>query len=69
MAKRKPRPKSDSEDPLLSIADVARRLGFHWQTIKSWVESGGLPHIVLPNGLVRIRQSVVDDILRGTDHE
>lgn len=40
--------------PLLSVTDAAYTAGVTRKTIYRWVESGKLPHCVLPSGLIRI---------------
>lgn len=60
-------PPSHDDDPLLSPAEVARRMGRHPQTITNWLNDGLLEHTNEPGGRRRVRLSVVNRFLRGTN--
>ena len=53
---------------LLSIADVARRVGSSEQTVRIWIRSGLLPGLRLP-GEWRIRRSDFEEWLDSRVHE
>lgn len=44
-------------DPVMSLAEVARRIGKSTQTISRWAKEGLLPIIRLPSGLPGVPQS------------
>jgi excisionase family DNA binding protein len=53
------------QEPLLTSAEVARRLHVSVRTVQSWVEKGILtPTLVLPGGARRYRMSDVERQLR-----
>jgi excisionase family DNA binding protein len=54
------------DDILLTVEDVAKRLGVHIDTIRRWIRSGELPAINLggPAGY-RIAQADLDKFIRG----
>ena len=55
-----------TEEPLLTSADVARRLHVSVRTVQSWVEKKILtPTLVLPGGARRYRLSDVERQLRA----
>jgi DNA-binding transcriptional MerR regulator len=55
-----------TEEPLLTSADVAKRLHVSVRTVQSWVEKGILtPTLVLPGGARRYRMSHVERQLRA----
>lgn len=54
------RPKTHKEDPLLSQVDAANMLGHHPVTIGRWVKCGRMKGVVMPSGLLMIRQSEID---------
>lgn len=60
LAATEPRPKTHQEDPLLTQSDAAQQLGHHPVTIGRWVKLGMLKGIIMPSGLLMIRQSEVD---------
>ncbi len=64
MAKRKAAaddtaPKTHQEDPLLTMSEVARRIGKHPSTIRRWVDDGLLTAVRLPSGLPAVRESQI----------
>lgn len=60
-------PPSHEDDPLLSPAEVARRLGRHPQTVWNWIREGLVEVVKQPGESIRVRQSVVNRFLRGTN--
>jgi excisionase family DNA binding protein len=54
------------EDPLLTMSEVARRIGRSPSTIQRWVRDGLLKPVRDPSGLSRIRQSTVDAFYSAT---
>jgi predicted site-specific integrase-resolvase len=57
------RPKTHKEDPFLSRKAVGDQLGLSPQTIQRWCKEGAIAYQVFPGRIIRIRQSVVDQIL------
>lgn len=55
-----------TEDPLLSLSEVARRLGKSPQTIGRWCDDGLLQIQRMPNGLRSVRQSELRQFLGGS---
>jgi DNA-binding transcriptional MerR regulator len=54
-----------TEEPLLTSADLAKRLHVATRTVQSWVDKGILkPTLVLPGGARRYRLSDVERQLR-----
>jgi excisionase family DNA binding protein len=54
------------EEPLLTSAEVAKRLHVAVRTVQSWVDKGILtPTLVLPGGARRYRMSDVERQLRA----
>jgi len=45
------------EDKVLNIAEAASILGVHKNTLRTWADRGIVPHIKLPSGYRRFRQS------------
>ncbi|KPK09569.1 MAG: hypothetical protein AMS20_00160 [Gemmatimonas sp. SG8_28] len=63
---------------MYSITQVARILNVSRSTVLRWVHGGMLSAVKLPSGVYRIREEVLDDLLRdpvpeevvdGTDHD
>lgn len=55
-----------TEEPLLTSAELAKRLHVSVRTVQSWVEKGILvPTLVLPGGARRYRMSDVERQLRA----
>lgn len=56
-----------SQDPLLTVAEVARYLRVDETTVRRWVASGALEAVFLPrigrNRKYRIRQSTLDALM------
>ncbi len=54
------------DDTLLTVEEVARRLGVHIDTVRRWIRSGELPAINLggPAGY-RITQADLDRFIKG----
>ena len=50
---------------MLTVQEVAGILAVHESTVVRWCKLGRIACIKLPNGHWRIRQEVLDDILRG----
>ena len=67
--RRNPPPRKDTdppthdEDPIITLAEVARQTGKHVSTISRWVQSGLLEVVQWPSGLPAVRQSQVNAIL------
>ncbi len=57
-------PKTHQEDPLLSLSEAGRQLGKSPNTIKRWILDGLLTFCRRPNGLMAVRQSQVDRLLK-----
>lgn len=57
------------EDPLLTLGEVARRLGKHRSTIARWVDDGLLEVIRMPSGLPHVRASQVNQLLQASSIE
>ncbi len=59
---------ANSDDALLTVGEVARRLRVDTTTVRRWIVSGSLAAVVLPHRGkrqgYRIRQSIIDDILQ-----
>jgi excisionase family DNA binding protein len=57
-----------SDDSLLTVGEVARRLRVDTTTVRRWIVSGALAAVVLPHHGkrqgYRVRQSIVDGILQ-----
>lgn len=54
------------DDPLLSPVEVARQLGKHPNTIRSWIRDGLLAVVRMPTGLFLVRKSLVNNLLRAS---
>lgn len=62
-------PPKHEEDPIITLAEVARQTGLSRSTISRWVQTGAFePDKILrkPNGLPAIRQSAINTFLAGT---
>ena len=53
---------STSEQPLMTVADVAEHLQLNQQTIRNWIDAGTLPAVRIGRR-VRIRRSDLDRLL------
>jgi excisionase family DNA binding protein len=53
---------STSEQPLMTVADVAEHLQLNQQTIRNWIDAGTLPAVRVGRR-VRIRRSDLDQLL------
>ena len=56
-----------ADDPILNLSAVAEALGRSPQTIGRWVADGCMPSILMPNGLRKVRKSVLMAWLGVTD--
>lgn len=56
-----------NSEPLLTVADVAKRANVHPETVRRWTRDGLLPVITLPRGGKRYDPAVVDAILTPQD--
>ena len=45
---------------LLTIAQLAERLGVHVNTVRNWANRGLIPHIKLPSGYRRFKPEEVE---------
>ena len=54
------------DDPILTMSEVARRVGKSPQTVARWIHDGLLRAIRHPSGLPGIRQSEVNKFLGGS---
>ncbi|RYD01467.1 hypothetical protein N752_29640 [Desulforamulus aquiferis] len=52
-----------SEDKLLTVTEVAKRLGVSRTTMWRWAKNGLLPVYQLPRGHIRIRESELEKFL------
>lgn len=52
------------EDELLSVAQVAKRLGLRKETVRLYIAAGRLPALRIPGGFYRIRKEELDRFLR-----
>ena len=61
-------PKTHKEDPILSAPDVARMIGKHQNTVRSWINDGLLEAIPFPGhkGRYGVRRSVVMRLLSNS---
>lgn len=59
-------PPTHKEDPLLTITEVAERLGKSHTTIRRWIDDGLLPAVRMPSGLFNVRQSEANRFLETT---
>lgn len=57
----------ETEDPLLSPAEVARRFGVNPKTVTRWAKSGRVGYVKTPGGRHRFRLSEVERLLEYTD--
>jgi excisionase family DNA binding protein len=55
---------STSEQPLMTVADVAEHLQLNQQTIRNWIDAGTLPAFRVGRR-VRIRRSDLDQLLHN----
>jgi citrate synthase len=55
-----------SEEPLLTTADLARRLRVRPDTVSRWSSKGLLPRVRLPDGRWRFRWSEVEKALTAS---
>ncbi len=54
------------EDRLLTVEEVARMLGVSGPTVRSWIHTGALPHVLLgPAKRLRIRRRDLDRLIQG----
>lgn len=54
-------------EKLLSISEVARQLGVHVNTVRSWSDKGYIEHVRLPSGYRRFTQEAVDRLKRSME--
>jgi excisionase family DNA binding protein len=56
-----------TEQPLLNVRQVAKRLNVHPETVRRWIRDGRLPAIDLgsPRAGLRVRPEVLEQWLRG----
>ncbi len=52
------------EDRLLNIAEAARELGVHRNTLRTWADRGLVAHVRLPSGYRRFRLSELRRVAR-----
>jgi transposase-like protein len=60
---------SHRDDPLLTFKEVAVQIGVSESTVASWVNQIGrrkLRSVRMPSGRKKVRQSVVNEILKAT---
>lgn len=57
------KPKIEVEDPKRTVAEASAQLGVEEKTMRNWMAKGQLPYLKILGGAVRIRQSVLDEIL------
>jgi len=56
---------TETNDPLLTVADVAGRLGVHEGTVRDWIKAGELPAIRFDGRVgYRIRSAAFEAFLR-----
>lgn len=55
------------KDPFLNITVVAKALGRHQTTVGRWVADGAIKSVLMPNGLRKIRRSVLVAWLEQTE--
>ncbi len=56
------------EDRMLTIAEAAKILGIHKNTLRTWADRGMVPHVKLPSGYRRFRLSEMRRIAREMEH-
>ncbi len=56
------------EDRMLTIAEAARILGVHKNTLRTWADKGIVPHVKLPSGYRRFRQAEMRRLAREMEH-
>ena len=61
--KKRQRPRDHRDDPLLTVSEVARRLGKSPTTVARWIAEGWIPAIRLPSRLWAVRESEVNRVL------
>lgn len=54
------------DDPLISLAEFARRLNKHHSTIQRWAADGLFEWVRAPSGIKSVRTSVANTFLGGT---
>jgi excisionase family DNA binding protein len=58
----------ESEDELLTVAEIAERLKLNQQTVRNWIDAGKLPAIRVGRR-VRVQQSALDEFMGMQDDE
>lgn len=56
-----------NSEPLLTVADVAKRAKVHPETVRRWTRDGLLKAVTLPSGHKRYAPADVDAILTPQD--
>ena len=52
------------DERLLTIAEAARRLGVHQNTLRTWANKGQVPHVKLPSGHRRFTVAAIEQLRR-----
>lgn len=52
-----------TDDPLLTLSEVAELFGVHRNTVSNWVAAKALPFIRTPGGMPKVRRSHVAAII------
>ena len=67
--KRPPVPPTHEDDPILTLTEVAERLGKHRRTAGRWITEKMLPGVRMPSGIIGVRESHVNKLLQVIEHE
>lgn len=57
----------ETKSQLCTVFQTAQQLGVEEKTIRNWMAGGQLPYLKILDGAVRIRQSVIEQILADAD--
>jgi len=52
---------------LMKMAEVARTLGVHYNSIRNWINDGTLPHLKLRPYVIRFRPSDIEALLKDAE--
>lgn len=55
------------DDPLLNLRTVAFALGKNPTTIRNWIDQGNIRAVQQPNGLFKVRKSVLEKFLESSN--
>lgn len=59
--------KLEAEDPFRSVEYTAVQLGVEEKTVRNWIAKGQIPYKKILDGAIRIRQTVIDQIIADAD--